>query len=182
MTKRVSIISVLSALILLGAAVPAVAAGGGGAPKDFAKTVCTSLTDWGSAINATIDDLQGAASVEEAADTAVQGVSDATDELVESLDSLERPSTKNGKKAQNAINDLGESLADTASSIEDTLSEPPSTPEQIAAVFASIGSDLQKAVSDVKSTARELESLDVDKELRTAFEQSSACQDLKDAL
>src|SRR4029453_13740610 len=51
MRKRVSIIGGLSALILVVAAVPAGAGGNGGddtTPKDFAKSVCTSLSDWGT--------------------------------------------------------------------------------------------------------------------------------------
>ena len=179
--KRAAIIGVVAAAIF-AAATPAEAGGDESSPKQFANGVCTALSDWGEAVNTTIDDLKDATSLEEAADTARNGVQQATDDLEQSLESLAPPSSKDGKKAKAAIEDLGQSLSKTADSIEQELADPPTTPQEIAALFAEIGSDLQKAVSDVKSTASELKGLAPDGQLQKAFESSSACNQLKRSL
>ena len=180
--KRTSIIGLLAVTILACAAVPASAGSDETSPKQYAKSVCTALSDWGDAVNSTIDDLKNASSLEEAATNATEGVEQATADLEQSLGSLARPSSKDGKKARAAINDLGQSLSETADSIQEELSDPPTTAQGIAALFAEIGSDLQKAVSDVKSTASELKGLAPEGELRQAFERSPACEQLKDSL
>ena len=180
--KRVSFIGVVAIAVLAGAATPAGAGGGETSPKQYAKGVCSALSDWGDAVNATIEDLQNATSLEDAANTATQGVQQATDDLEQSLQSLDRPSSKDGKKARDAITDLGQSLSQTAESIQQELSDPPTTTQGVAALFAQIGSDIQKAVSDVKSTASELKGLAPDGELQKAFERSPACNQLKRSL
>jgi len=179
--KRISIIGVLAITALVAAAIPA-SAGSETSPKQYANGVCSALSDFGDAVNSTIEDLKDASSLEEAADTATEGVQEAADDLEQSLGSLDQPSGKDGKKAQQAIDDLGQSLSDTADSIQEALSDPPTTSQGIAALFAQIGSDLQKAVSDVKSTASELKGLAPNGELRKAFESSSACKQLKNSL
>ena len=180
--KRISIIGVLALTALLGAAVPASAGGSETSPKQYAKGVCSALSDFGNAVNSTIDDLKDATSLDEAASTASGGVQQATDDLEQALGSLEAPSGKDAKKAQQAIDDLGQSLSETADSIQQELSDPPTTTEGVAALFAQIGSDIQKAVSDVKATATELKGLAPNGELRNAFESAPACNQLKRSL
>ena len=179
--KHISIVGVLAIAGLIAAAVP-VSAGSETTPKQFATGVCSALSDWGDAVNSTIGDLEDASSLEAAADTATQGIRRATDDLEQSLEALDKPSGKDAKKAQQAIDDLGQSLSDTADSIEKELSDPPTTTQGVAALFAQIGSDIQKAVSDVKSTASELKGLAPNGQLRKAFESSSACKQLKRSL
>ena len=68
------------------------------------------------------------------------------------------------------------------SDIEDLLSPAPSSPQEIASTFSEIGSEVQKAVGEVKSTANTLKGLKPNGTLQKAFQSSSECKQLKKSL
>ena len=62
------------------------------------------------------------------------------------------------------------------------MNPPPSTPQEIASTFSQIGSEVQKAVSQVQSTANTLKGLKPNGTLQKAFQNSATCQKLKNSL
>jgi hypothetical protein len=178
----------LIAVVALTAATFVVAAPAGAgdsstsSPKQFAKGVCSAIGDWVDSIDATIDDLKNADSIEQAGDTATSGIEQATEQLESDLDSIDRPSTKDAKKAEQDLQQLDKQLQNVADEIEQELANPPSEPSDIASTFADIGSQMQKAASSVKSTANDLKGLAPDGELVKAFERAPACKQLKRSL
>jgi hypothetical protein len=111
--------------------------------------------------------------------SAVQTFGDAVTELEDSLQELGKPSTDDGKKAKNAVANLEKELKSDVDAIEQLLTPPPSEPSEIASTFAEIGSTIQKAVSQTKSTANTLKGLKPNGTLQKAFQSSPDCKQLK---
>ena len=100
-------------------------------------------------------------------------------DLQDSLENLGRPSTSDGKQAKKAVQNLSDDLSKNVAAIQEVLTPPPSTPSEIASAFADIGSQIQKAVSQTKSTANTLKGLKPNGALQKAFQSTPACTDLK---
>ena len=74
---------------------------------------------------------------------------------------------------------LSDQLSKDVATIQDLLTPPPSTPSEIASTFADIGSQIQKAVSQTKSTANTLKGLKPNGAVQKAFQSEPACTALK---
>jgi hypothetical protein len=180
---RVLVVAVAGASALFAlAGGPAGAASSKPTAKQWAGSVCSAFLTFGSSVESTIEGLKSAGSVEDAATAAKQGIQDATKELQSTLDDLGKPPTPNGTQAQTTIQDLGKDLTADANDIEQALTPAPSSPGDVASAFATIGSDVQKAVSQTKDAANTLKGLKGDSALRKGFESASSCQQLKSDL
>jgi phage-related protein len=180
MTRRLVGIASVSVFALLLSSVPAHAAST--SPKEWASGVCSAVQTFGDSVQSTLSGLKGSGSLDAASQSIKSGLDQATQELEKSLKDLGKPSTSDGKKAKSAVNDLSKQLSSTVSDIEDLLSPAPSSPQEIASTFSEIGSEVQKAVGEVKSTANTLKGLKPDGTLQKAFQNSSECKKLKQSL
>ena len=77
------------------------------------------------------------------------------------------------------MQNLSDELSKNVAAIQEVLTPPPSTPAEIASTFADIGSQIQKAVSQTKSTASTLKGLKPNGALQKAFQSAPACTELK---
>ena len=159
-------------------AVPAGAASTTSA-KEWANGVCAAVQTFADSIDSTISDLKGSDSLESATQDAKSGLDSATTELHDTLESLGRPPTSDGKKVQTAVQDLSDELTKNVAAVEEVLTPPPSSPSDIASAFATIGSEIQKSVSQTKSTANTLKGLKQNGALQKAFQTAPACTQLK---
>lgn len=180
MTRRLVWIVPVSLVALLLASLPAQAAST--SPKEWASGVCSAVQTFGDSVQSTLSGLKSSGSIDDASQSVKSGLDDATQELQKSLEDLGKPSTSDGKKAKSAVDDLSKQLSGTVSDIEDLLSPPPSSPQEIASTFSQIGSEVQKAVGQVKSTANTLKGLKPNGALKKAFQSSSDCKQLKQSL
>ena len=85
------------------------------------------------------------------------------------------------RRPRRPIQDLSDELSKDVAAIQESLTPPPSTPSEIASTFADIGSQIQKAVSQTKSTAETLKGLKPNGALQKAFQSAPACTELKNA-
>ena len=138
---------------------PAGAASSSTSPKQWADGVCSAVQTFATDVDATISGLKGSDSLDSATQEAKSGLQSAATELEGSLKDLGRPSTSDGKQAQTAVQDLSDQLSKNVTAIQESLTPPPSTPSEIASTFADIGSQIQKAVNQTKSTAETLKGL-----------------------
>jgi predicted small secreted protein len=186
MIRRARFLTTALVATAIVAAATATVAGAGSdspSPKQWANGVCSGIETWISSVEDTITSLEGSASIEEAAQSTSDGIRDATDELASDLDDLGTPKTKNVKQATDALDKLESQLQDDMENIQDALSDPGTEPVDIAATFATIGTELQKAVDHVRAAGDSLRKLGANnKEIQKAFESASACTSLKEAL
>jgi hypothetical protein len=182
MTRRLAASIVTAAVFgALLCAAPAHAASSTSATQ-WANGVCSAVQTFGDSVKSTLTGLKGASSLDDATQKAKSGLDDATQQLESSLNDLGKPPTSDGTKAQNAVQSLSKELKNDVSDVEDLLSPPPSTPQEIASTFSQIGSEVQHAVDQVQSTATTLKGLKPNGALKKAFQNSSSCQKLKSEL
>ena len=169
---------VIATAMLIVSAIPAGAASSTSA-KQWANGVCSAVQTFANSADSTISSLKGSDSLDSASQEAKNGLQSAVTELEDSLKNLGRPSTSDGRQAQKAVQSLSDQLSKDAAAIQDLLTPPPSTPSEIASTFADIGSQIQKAVSQTKSTASTLKGLKPNGALQKAFQSAPACTELK---
>ena len=169
------------ALLAVGGG-PATAASSNASAQEWAGSVCSAFLTFGDSVEKTIEGLKSSGSVEDAATAAKQGIQDATTELQSTLDGLGKPPTPKGAQAQSTIQDLGKELSTDANDIQQALTPAPSSPGEVASAFATIGTEVQKAVSQTKDAASTLKGLKGDSALRKGFQGASSCQQLKSDL
>ena len=180
MTRRLVWIVSVPVFALALWSVPAQAAST--SAKDWASGVCSAVQTFGDSVQSTLSGLKGSGSLDAASQSVKSGLDQATQELEKSLSDLGKPPTSDGKKAKSAVDDLSKQLSSTVSDIEGLLSPPPSSPPEIASTFSQIGSEVQQAVNEVKSTANTLKGLKPNGALKKAFQSSSQCKQLKSSL
>ena len=169
---------VLAATMLIAWALPAGASSSTSA-KQWANGVCSAVQTFANSVDSTISGLKGSDSLDSAAQEAKSGLQSAVTDLQDSLKDLGKPSTSDGKQAQTAVQNLSDELSKDVAAIQGALTPPPSSPSEIASTFADIGSEIQKAVSQTKSTANTLKGLKPNGTLQKAFQSAPACTQLK---
>jgi hypothetical protein len=165
------------AIVVTAFSVPASAAST--SPKDWANGVCTAVQTFASSVDSTLSGLKNADSIDAAVQDAKDGLQSAASDLQDSLKKLGKPSSSDGKKAQSAVQKLGNQLSDSVDAIQQLLTPPPTSASQIASTFGQIGSEVQKATAAAKSTANTLKGLKPNGTLQKAFKNAPACKDLK---
>lgn len=170
-------------VLVLIAASALVAAGCGGddsstgtSADEWAQEFCTTVIAFRDDLEQIRDGLGESLSVgslDEAADDA----SMRTNEFVDELRALGAPETESGQEVEKSV----EALADTAEAEKEDVQDAVdgvSDVTDIPGALTAIGASLQEMASALQRTVDAIEAEDVDGELRTAFEDSTACDEL----
>jgi hypothetical protein len=171
-----------AASLLLGSVGPAAAASSSTSAKQWANGVCSAVQTFGDSVQSTLSGLKNASSLEDASGKVTSGLDDAAQTLDESLQDLGKPPTPDADQAQKAVQNLSKQLKNDVTTVEGLLSPSPSSPQEIASTFSQIGSQVQKAVGQVQSTATTLQGLKSNGSLQKAFQNAPACKQLKGSL
>lgn len=168
-------------VVLLATALTLSACGGGGdetkSPSEWADQLCTDLGEWKSSLQSTASSFQGNLSPENAQDAAAQ-VGDSTETLVGDLKDLGKPDTEAGDQAQEDVDQLSDELQTASDEIQRAADEVSSVAD-VPAAAATVSATAMKARTEVNSTLTSLSQLDGGGELKSAIDQSSACNSLK---
>ena len=146
-------------------------------PAEWADGVCSAITTWKSSVTSSADSLKGGNLTQDSLKSAADNVSSATDTLESDLKDLGKPDTESGQQAQDSIDQLSSDLTTGSDSIK-TAVDGVTDLSGVPAAATTIGTTLQTMQSQVTSTVNSLKQLDAPGELQTAFQQSSACQQL----
>ena len=144
---------------------------------DWANGVCSAITTWKSSVTSSADSLKSGNLTQDSLKSAGDDVQSATDTLESDLKDLGKPDTEAGQQAQDSIDQLSSDLTTDTDSIK-TAVDGVTDLSGVPAAVTTIGTTLQTMQSQVTSTVDSLKQLDAPGELQTAFEQSSACQQL----
>lgn len=144
----------------------------------WANDVCTAVSTWKGEITGIVDALAAGQVTRDDLAAHVETAKDATGALVSDLESLGPPETDGGEEAQSAIEELATGLRTDMAAIETAFDDASGVSGLLNAV--SVGASTLGAMGTrVTTTVDELQQLDVAGELETAFEQASACDDLR---
>ncbi len=179
-TPHVFSVSVLSAVALL--CVTAAGCGGddsASGAESWANDVCTEINTWADSVSTAIKGVtsQGLGVTSADLNAAANQASSATTQLTDGLQQIGSPDTDSADQAQQEVSTLGDQLRQDAERVSDLVQSAPSGAAGLVATGRSVLGVLGTAADQVTATLTSLEDLGDD--LRTGFEQSDACNDLR---
>ncbi len=145
--------------------------------SEWASGLCSAITTWTSAISSIGDSVTGGDLSKDTLTSAVDDARAATETFTSDLEALGTPDTEAGQQAKESIDQLSSEVKDEVSTIEDALGEASGVAGILKAVPA-VTAALAKMGTEVSSTITELENLDAQGEIKSAFEDSSSCSEL----
>lgn len=174
---------VVGSMLLLVVALLSLTACGGGdesASEEYASGVCSSLNTWATDIQETVQSLTdaGLAITREDIQTAIDESRDSTNTLVNDLQELGPPETEDGLEAETELDALVTALRRQVDVIERALESE----DDLTAIAATAITAASAAASAVDTTYQKLQGLDPAGELGDAFDNSDACESLRDQL
>ena len=180
--------SLLTVLILSAAIV---AAGCGGASSsssgtgtesaataadDWANSVCEAFVNWNNSITDAGQGIKDNPS-EEGIRTAGDEIQSATQTLADDLRGLGKPDTESGQQAKDTIDQLATNLDTSLQKISDAMDNASGAAGAVPAA-STIGTSLVVMADHVSTAFQQLQDLDAQGELKSAFEQADSCAGL----
>ncbi len=147
---------------------------------DWANGLCTAVNTWTSAIKSSGDALKSGGLSKDSLQNTADDIKSATDSLESDLKDLDKPNTSAGQEAKDSVDQLSSDLKTDTDSIKSAV-DGASGVSGVATAVTTISTTLVTARNQVSSTFNSLKQLDAKGELQTAFQQSSACQQLSSA-
>jgi hypothetical protein len=153
--------------------------GGGDATQAWADGLCSSLQEWTESVQSAGATLQDTSSLSpEALGGALESVIGATSTLADDVQSLGRPEVDSAEQAQETVTTLADTLQDDAATLQRALDEADDAGltgllEQLSTITATLGS----MASAVGQAFSDLQELDVQGELESAFTDSESCSE-----
>ena len=151
---------------------------GSSASEDYANNVCSDLSTWVTDVNGAITSLTdaGLATDRDDVQSSVDQATEATNDLLSSLEGLGQPETDAGEQAKSELDSLGATLRQQIETVEQALDADTGAVALAAAVTAA----LSTAASAVESTYNDLRGLDPGGELEDAFQNADDCESLRE--
>jgi hypothetical protein len=171
----------IALVVLLAATLSVSACGGGGdetvSTSEWANNLCTDLGEWKSSLLTTANSFSGNLTPENAQDAADE-VGDATETLVGDLKDLGKPDTEAGQEAKDEVDKLSDELQTGSDEIQRAADEVSGIAD-VPAAAASVAATATRLRTELTSALTTLSQLDAGAEVKSAIDQSSACNSLK---
>jgi len=179
----------LLAVLILSAAIVTAGCGGGSssssgtgtessatAADDWANSVCEAFVTWNNSITDAGQGIRDNPS-EEGIRTAGEQIQSATQTLADDLRGLGRPDTESGQQAKDTIDQLATNLDTSLQKISDAMDSASGTAGAVNAA-STIGTSLVEMADHVSTAFQQLQEIDAQGELQSAFEQGDSCAGL----
>jgi hypothetical protein len=179
----------LLAVLILAAAIVAAGCGGGSsssggtgtessatAADDWANSVCEAFVAWNNSITDAGQGIRDNPS-EEGIRTAGEQIQSATQTLADDLRGLGKPDTESGQQAKDTIDQLATNLDTSLQKINEAMDNASGTTGAVTAA-STIGTTLVEMADHVSTAFQQLQEIDAQGELQSAFEQGDSCAGL----
>jgi methyl-accepting chemotaxis protein len=151
---------------------------GGGSAEAWADDFCTAVTDWTDELEQLGEELGDVSSLTaESIRQAAEDANTATDDFVQRLRDLGAPDTESGDEVESELNEL----ADEVEAQRDEIQEAVEDVEGLggaAEAIGEIGTALATMGTAIQEALEAVEEADVGGELKAAFENSDACDEI----
>lgn len=150
------------------------------ATEAWAGQVCSTAGDWLAAISDAQATLTDTANL--SADSlrgAFDGVVDATDALITELGDLGPPDTEAGDEAADQLSTLSGQLDEQRTAISAATEQSAGSMQDLLSQVSTVTGAIAAMLTDVSTAVDNLGGLDGADELEKAFQDSSACQELR---
>ena len=175
------------ALIACVATLGLVAAGCGGDDGDeassadvWADEVCTTIQEWADGLDVILEDLGDVSSLsEDAVEEAADEADAVTGDFIQELRDLGAPDTPSG----DAIEQEVEELADTVDAEREDVRQAVDGADGLGGVaqaVGEVGASVAEMTAAVEQTLEAIDTADVEGEVRTAIDESAACDALRE--
>jgi phage-related protein len=179
----------LLAVLILAAAIVAAGCGGGSsssggtgtessatAADDWANSVCEAFVAWNNSITDAGQGIRDNPS-EEGIRTAGEQIQSATQTLADDLRGLGKPDTESGQQAKDTIDQLATNLDTSLQKISEAMDSASGTAGAVTAA-STIGTSLVEMADHVSTAFQQLQDIDAQGELQSAFESADSCAGL----
>lgn len=178
-------LAALASVVVAGLALAASGCGGdddeasGTVPVDeWADGFCSAVSSWTDDLQEIRNRFQDLSSLSrESLEEAGQDASDATDRFTDELDGLGTPETESGQAIDDSIQTLTDTVESEKTDVEEAV-EGIDSLNDIPSAISAVGSALSAMGTALQSTFDSLRDQEIGGELRTALEDSEACDDL----
>jgi len=176
--RRVLIVLLLT-LVVVAAGCGGDGNGDGGSPStaEWADQLCTAVNDWTGSLSAATDSLQGNPSVDGLKEAA-NDLKSSTETFVDDVKGLGAPDTEAGEEAKDSVDQLADQVEGEVDEMK-SAADDVSGPSDLLGAVSTISGSLAAIGGQVSSTLSELGQLGAGGELEDAFNESDACQDLR---
>jgi hypothetical protein len=150
------------------------------AAEAWADQLCSTAGDWRTAIEdaqVTLTDTSNLSA--NAVRGAVDDVATATTTLVTELGQIGPPDTEAGDAAAAQLSALSDALGEQQAVISDTRDQPADSAQALLAQVSTVTGAIASMLSAISVSVDNISQLDGAQELRSAFQASSACQELR---
>jgi hypothetical protein len=170
------------------AAVAIVAAGCGGKDnsssaspqQQWADGFCSALSTWKTALDDSAATLKDTGNLSRnSLNEALTGAADATKQLGDDLQQLGPPTTQSGQDAKTQLDTLKSSLQKSGDQLKAELDAPASGTGGLLSKVSTVTATLSAMGTTLKTTLSDVAAADPGGELKTAFDQSSTCTQLR---
>ena len=170
--RRAFVISLLAAVLAAGCG------GDDGPPSasEWADDLCSALGDWTGSITTAAESVTQEPS-RETLQAAVDDLDEATRQLVDDVEALETPDLESGQQAEEAADELSDSLTAEVEEIKETAEN--ANLGNLSEAVSTISASLTAMSGQLSAAFTQLEGLDPGGELRTAFEEAESCDELQ---
>lgn len=175
------------ALAPLVAALAVLAAGCGGksskpeTANDWANSFCASATTWKDSVASAVSPLKNGNITKDSVNTAFDDFKSATNTFTGDVKGLGKPPTKAGEQAKSDIDQLTTQIDNSVNTIQSAVKNISDVSSALAAVPAVTGA-LASMRTDVSTTFHNLQKIDPNGELTSAFANSQACKSLANSV
>jgi phage-related protein len=179
----------LFAVLVLALAIFAAGCGGGSSSSSgtgteasataadaWANSVCEAFVTWNNSITDAGQGIKDNPS-EEGIRTAGDQIQSATQTLADGLRGLGKPDTESGQQAKDTIDQLATNLDTSLQKINEAMDSASGTAGAVTAA-STIGTSLVEMADHVSTAFQQLQDIDAQGELQSAFESADSCAGL----
>jgi phage-related protein len=179
----------LFAVLVLALAIFAAGCGGGSSSSSgtgteasataadaWANSVCEAFVTWNNSITDAGQGIKDNPS-EEGIRTAGDQIQSATQTLADDLRGLGKPDTESGQQAKDTIDQLATNLDTSLQKISEAMDSASGTAGAVTAA-STIGTSLVEMADHVSTAFQQLQDIDAQGELQSAFESADSCAGL----
>jgi|SRR5215211_2228402 len=143
---------------------------------DWANSVCEAFVNWNNSITEAGQSIRDNPT-EEGIKSGGEEVRSATQTLVDDLRGLGRPDTESGQQAKETIDQLATNLDTSLQQIDEAMDNASGTAGAVTAA-STIGTSLVTMADQVSTAFQQLQDIDAQGELESAFESGDSCAGL----
>jgi hypothetical protein len=144
--------------------------------EEWAEEFCTLVNDWETELEGIGEDLEDDLS-QDSIEQAAEDADSATDSFVDDLRALGGPDTESGDVVEQEVEELGDTVDDEREEIRQAVEDAEDLGD-VARAFGVIGESIAAMTSAVEETLQSIDDADPGDELRTALEETEACDEV----